>query len=138
MDDTAFTYTYDNNGNLIQKTDKATNETTDYTFNAENKLIRIDLPSGSIAQYRYDALGRRIEKDVDGVITRYVYDGEDILLEFDGTNTQIAKYTHGPGIDEPLIMERGGQRLFYQTDGLGSIIDLTDTNGVIVVQALCL
>ena len=132
LDDTTFTYTYDNNGNLIQKTDKATNETTDYTYDAENQLIRIDLPGGSVAQYRYDALGRRIEKDVDGAITRYVYDGEDMLLEFDGTNTQIARFTHGPGIDEPLIMARGGQSLFYQADGLGSIIDLTDTNGVIV------
>ena len=132
LDDTAYTYIYDNNGNLIQKTDKSTNEITDYIYDAENQLIRIDLPSGSVAQYRYDALGRRIEKDVDGAITRYVYDGEDILLEFDGTNTQIARFTHGPGIDKPLIMARGGQSLFYQADGLGSIIDLTDTNGVIV------
>ena len=131
LDDTAFTYTYDNNGNLIQKTDNATNETTDYTYSAENKLIRIDLPGGSVAQYSSDGLGRRIEKDVDGVITRYVYDGKDILLEFDGTNTQIARYTHGPGIDESLIMARGGQSLFYQTDGLGSIIDLTDINGAV-------
>ena len=132
LDDTAFTYSYDNNGNLIQKTDKVTNETTDYIYNAENKLIRINLPGGSIAQYRYDALGRRIEKDVDGVVTRYIYDGEDILLEIDGTNTQIARFTHGFGIDEPLIMARGGQSLFYQTDGLGSIIDLTDINGAVV------
>ena len=90
------------------------------------------MPGGSVAQYRYDALGRRIEKDVDGVITRYVYDSEDILLEFEGTNTQIARYTHGPGIDEPLIMARGGQSFFYQADGLGSIIDLTDINGSVV------
>ena len=131
LDDTTFTYSYDNNGNLLQKTDKVTNETTDYIYDAENQLIRIDLPGGSVSQYRYDALGRRIEKDVDGVIIRYVYDGDDILLEFDGTNTQIARYTHGPGIDEPLIMARGGQSLFYQTDGLGSIIDLTDINGAV-------
>ena len=132
LEDATYTYSYDNNGNLVQKTDKASNETTDYIYNAENKLIRIDLPGGSVAQYRYDALGRRIEKDVDGVATRYVYDGEDILMEFDGTNTQIARYTHGFGIDEPLIMERVGQSLFYQADGLGSIIDLTDINGAVV------
>ena len=132
LDDTAFTYIYDNNGNLIQKTDKATSETTDYIYDAENQLIRIDLPAGIVAQYRYDGLGRRIEKNVDSVITRYVYSNEDILLEFDGTNTQVARYTHGVGIDEPLIMARGGQSLFYQADGLGSIIDLTDINGTVV------
>ena len=56
--------------------------------------------------YRYDGLGRRIEKDVDGVISRYVYDAEDILLEYDGTNTLIARYAHGPGIDDPAMLER--------------------------------
>ena len=132
LEDTKYTYTYDNNGNLIQKTDKATIEITDYIYDVENQLIRIDLPGGTVAQYRYDALGRRIEKNVDSVITRYVYNNEDILLEFDGTNTQIARYTHGLGIDEPLIMERGGQSFFYHTDGLGSIIDLTDSNGAVV------
>ena len=48
-----------------------------------------------------------------------------------GTNTQISRYTQGLGVDEPLIMERGGQSFFYQTDGLGSIIELTDSNGTI-------
>ena len=132
LEDTKYTYSYDNNGNLIQKTDKATSETTDYIYDVENQLIRIDLPAGIVAQYRYDGLGRRIEKNVDSVITRYVYSNEDILLEFDGTNTQIARYTHGLGIDEPLIMERGGQSFFYHTDGLGSIIDLTDSYGAVV------
>ena len=132
LDDTKFTYTYDDNGNLIQKVDKGTNATTDYTYDAENQLIHIDLPGGSVAQYRYDGLGRRIEKDVDGLVTRYVYDNEDIIVELDGNNIEVARYTHGFGIDEPLIMARGGQSLFYQADGLGSITDLTDTNGAVV------
>ena len=36
--------------------------------------------------YRYDGLGRRIEKVANGQTTRYIYDGEDILLEYDGAN----------------------------------------------------
>ena len=132
LDDTTFTYSYDNNGNLIQKVDTTTNDITNYFYDTENQLIQIDLAGGSVAQYRYDGLGRRIEKDVDGVITRYVYDSEDILLEFDGANTQLARYTHGLGIDEPLIMERGGLSFYYHADGLGSIVDLTDSIGNIV------
>ncbi len=131
LNDATFAYIYDNNGNLVQKTDKSTNETTDYIYDAENRLIRINLPGGNVAQYRYDGLGRRIEKDVDGSITRYVYDNEDILLEFDGNNSQIARYTHGFGFDEPLIMKRGGVSLYYLADGLGSITDLTDSTGAI-------
>lgn len=46
--------------------------------------------------YRYDGLGRRIEKVENGQTKRYVYDGEDILLEYDGSNVLQARYTHGP------------------------------------------
>ncbi|MBI1928691.1 hypothetical protein HYR99_31160 [Candidatus Poribacteria bacterium] len=135
--DEQFTYAYDLNGNLVQKTDKGTGKITQYTYDAENQLIQIQefpdsisLPSKT-AGYRYDGLGRRIEKNVDGVVTRYVYDNEDILLEFDESNALMARYTHGPGIDEPLMMERGGQRFFYHADGLGSITDLTDSAGAV-------
>ena len=91
-----------------------------------------------VADYRYDGLGRRIEKDASGVVTRYVYDDEDILLESDEANTLIARYTHGAGIDEPLIMERDldvsgvfetSEVFFYHADGLGSVAELTDSAG---------
>jgi len=77
--------------------------------------------------YRYDGLGRRIEKAGNGQTHRYIYDGEDILLEYDETNTLLARYTHGPGIDEPVAMTRGGSSFFYHQDGLGSVTDLTDS-----------
>jgi RHS repeat-associated protein len=64
-------------------------------------------------------------------VTRYIYDTEDILLELDGSNNVVARYTHGPGIDEPLIMEKAGASFFYQADGLGSITELTDSAGVV-------
>ena len=137
LQDVQFTYRYDNNGSLIQKTEKATGKITRYTFDAENQLTQIQefpnasLPAAKTVMYRYDGLGRRIEKNVDGVVTRYVYDLEDILLEFDGSNKFLAKYTHGPGIDESVSMERNGQSFFYHIDGLGSIVDLTNSTGAI-------
>ena len=86
----------------------------------------------STSTYLYDGLGRRMEKNVDGAITRYLYDNEDILLELDGSNNILAQYTHGPGIDEPLIMERDGQSYYYHTDGLGSVVAMTDASGAVV------
>jgi RHS repeat-associated protein len=84
---------------------------------------------GSVVRYRYDGLGRRIEKNVDVKITRYVYDNEDIILEYDGEGNLIAEYLHGPGIDEPLMMERDGEIYYFIADALGSIKALVDGEG---------
>ena len=54
------------------------------------------------------------------------------MLEFDGSYMLTVRYTHGPGIDEPLVMERGGQSFSYHADGLGSITELTDSTGAVV------
>lgn len=68
LEDDAFTYTYDANGNLTRKTESTTGQVTTYTYDGENQLVRLDLPNGTVATYRYDALGRRIEKTVNGTV----------------------------------------------------------------------
>jgi RHS repeat-associated protein len=134
-EDANFTYTYDLNGNLTRKTFKSNGNHTDYTYDAENRLVKVEefaagnLTPFATSTYRYDGLGRRIEKVGNGLTRRYVYDGEDILLEYDGANTLLARYTHGPGVDEPLAMSRGGSNFFYHQDGLGTVTDLTDGSG---------
>ncbi|MFH1202579.1 MAG: hypothetical protein V1674_06830 [Candidatus Omnitrophota bacterium] len=106
LEDDNYTYAYDDNGNLISKQNKSTLETTNYTYDVENQLIRIDFPDLTFAEYTYDGIGRRIEKNVNGVITRYIYDNEDIIAEYDGSNTLQANYLHGSVIDEPIKKNR--------------------------------
>ncbi len=64
----------------------------------------------------------------------YIFDNEDILLELDGSNNIVARYTHGPGIDEPLVLEKAGASFFYHADGLGSITEITDATGALKQQ----
>ncbi len=65
LEDDTFSYDYDANGNLKTKADRATpTDITTYTWDVRNRLVRIDMPGGGSATYRYDADGRRIEKDV--------------------------------------------------------------------------
>ena len=126
LENASFTYQYDNNGNMTRKTAKVGGAVTTYEYDAENKLVRVLSPTNT-TNYRYDGLGRRVEKEViAGAITttRYVYDNEDILLELNGSNVLVARYTHGPGIDEPLIMEKNSQLFYYHADGLGSITEI--------------
>jgi RHS repeat-associated protein len=133
LEDANFNYQYDNNGNLIRKTNRATSAFTSYEYDAENRLVRV-VNNGTAINYRYDGLGRRVEKEIIDAgtrMTRYVYDNEDILLELDGSNNIVARYTHGPSIDEPLIMEKGGASFFYHADGLGSITEISDADGTV-------
>jgi RHS repeat-associated protein len=127
--DASFDYTYDANGNLIRKSERATNRSTTYNYNSENQLTRIDFPDATFASYRYDSLGRRIEKNVNGQTTQYIYDRENILFEYAG-DTLIARYTHGPGIDEVISVQRGGTSAFFLTDALGSITRLIDSTSI--------
>ncbi|MFQ5853502.1 MAG: RHS repeat domain-containing protein, partial [Candidatus Binatia bacterium] len=136
LEDSRFTFSYDGNGNLAEQVSKANGDRVVYTYSVDDQLIRVEkftVAAGPVpiltAVYRYDAVGRRIEKNVDGVVTRYVYDQENILLELSVNNQPVASYTHGPTADEPLIMMREGQDFFYHADGLGSIWDLTDGVG---------
>ena len=123
-------YEHDKNGNIISKTDASGK--TSYIYDYENKLIKAILPSGAVAEYKYDPFGRRIEKSAGGMVTRYLYDNEDITAEYDGNNNLKAEYVHGAGIDEPLAMIRAGQNYYYHADGLGSITALTDQAGATV------
>ncbi|GEM_PF-2958463 len=83
--------------------------------------------------YTYDPSGRRIAKDVDGVVTRYLYDGDHCIAEYDANDVQLRKYIHGPCIDEPICMieAAGGYAgtYYYHYDALGSVVALSDADG---------
>ena len=147
-------YQYDLNGNLSVRRRTSTGGarrsprsrsdsagTTRYQYDALNRLVLVETGTGLAVEHRYGPLGRRIEENVNGRVARYLYDGDNILEEYDRRNRLLARYTHGLEVDEPLIMERdqdgdGGfdprERFFYQSDRLGSITALADSTGAIV------
>ncbi len=62
----------------------------------------------------------------------YIYDGNNIIAEYNGNGTLIAKYVYGPNIDEPIRMERlvtPAAICYYHFDALGSVTDLSNTSG---------
>jgi len=86
----------------------------------------------------YDYLGRRVAKTVYGspnVVTKYAYDGDHIIAEYDGSGTLRRKFIYGPGIDEPICLIEVADNnavYYYHLDGLGSVVALSHVNRVLV------
>jgi RHS repeat-associated protein len=132
VSDSSFTYTSDANGNRASRTSRASGQTTTFIYNSLNQMIETDEPSGVVATYKYDAAGRRIEKKASSTITRYIYDGANIVAILDGNNNLLLLLTQGPGVDVPMIGRINGADYFFHQDVLQSVVALTDINGTIV------
>ena len=162
-------YFYDHNGNQISKQAKGiSGDVTAFKYSAENQLLGFTVyaaPSGydpsvlvssqgtpvKRATYVYDPMGRRIHKKVEDFTApsdpkksfarSFVYDGNEILLEYDGNNQLLARYTNSglgadsvmavdvksAGVDAGLAQSAGSY--FYLKDGRGSIADIADESG---------
>ena len=135
------TRAHDSNGNL---TDDGTHQ---YLYDFKNRLVEVKLKStgATVSTYRYDAQGRRVEKDVGGTVTRYILDGVTVVEEFDGTDTWQASYIHGDRIDHPCAMDRADiadvdgdanttevLRFHYAQNALGSVSEMTSPSGAVV------
>jgi RHS repeat-associated protein len=73
-------YKYDREGNLIRKKDKH-GATWRYEWNAAGMLASVKRPDAQEVTFKYDALGRRIEKNFRNVVTRWTWDGNVPLHE---------------------------------------------------------
>ncbi len=113
--------------------------TTTYTWDVKNRLIGIsgfkpDCTSLT-ASFTYDALGRRIQKTINGRTIQYLYDGKDIVQDIENGLPSVNDI-RTLNIDEPLarIDLATNTVRYYHADALGSIIGLSDENGQMVTK----
>lgn len=127
-DESGYGYDYDNQNRLTLVFDDA-NADGVWDDGVEDKL----------AEYVYDALGRRIEyKDhVNGPstrTTRYYHDGQNAIAEFDDSTTPVLQryYVHGTTyVDERAIMHEAAisQDRYYFLRDLYTIDGLVNSRG---------
>jgi RHS repeat-associated protein len=138
LTDGVYNYTYDDEGNRTKRTEIATGKVTEYAWDYRNRLSSVVFKdaAGNVVKsiaYSYDVNDRRISKKIDGVVAeRYVYDGENIALVFDGAGVQTHRYLYGTGVDMVLADETATQVLWALADNQGTIRDIVDNNGVIL------
>ena len=135
--DETFNLAYDNLGHLISKTKSDNTDTTTYTWNSRNRLSAMSriatttnptTTATTTAAFKYDELGRRIERTVTSSstnggqpeTTRFVYDGAQVVLEI--RNTETASILTGLGIDEVIARYTTAGARVYLADALGSVI----------------
>jgi len=118
-------YTYDTNGNLTG------NGLWTFGYDREGHLVSAS-KSGTSVSYKYDALGRRTEKNVNGTVTKFVYSGQDLIEERDGSDNVTAKYIYAGGIDNPVEVIKATGSYFFQQDALGNVTALTNSSGSII------
>jgi len=121
------------------------NDFFQYAYDLDNRLTTVgydnDGEGGSaltpIAEYRYDALGRRIEyvDHVRNITTRYYYDGQSIVADYTyngSTEAPANEYVNGSQyIDERVVMRDVdyGQDHYYLLKDLYTVTGLAGSNG---------
>lgn len=123
------TFGYDANGNLTS------DGSTSYTYDIENRLISA---SGKhSATLTYDPLGRLFRIVSNGETTQFLYDGDELIAEYNGSGALTQRYVHGSQMDDPLIWYQGGPvtpaaRRSLQSDHQGSILSVADASGTAI------
>ena len=71
--------------------------TTTYQYNAANQLVTVSRNNHILAEYHYDAFGRRIGKWVGGVQQWFVYSPEGLLAQLDSHGQMQQAWGWEPG-----------------------------------------
>lgn len=119
----AETYTYDANGNQT-----AAGADT-FAWNAADLLTSASV-DGTTHTYAYAGDGRRISTTTGGATTGFAWDlafGLPMLVaERDGSGATLRSYAYGLDL---LSQSSAGSASYYHSDGLGSVVDVTDDTG---------
>ena len=172
-EDRKWRYYYDSHGNLVLKTMRRSGPSLDagmrdeflawqsgdyaYTWQGNGMLRSVTRPDGKTVTFKYDALGRRIEKVFDGRVYRYLWDGDVILHEWDYAESDrpntIVTETGEVTLDRPEPVENlitwvydsdsyvptakivGDRHYSIISDYIGRPVQAYDDNGNIVWQA---
>ena len=128
-----------------------------YAWLPNGMLGSVTRPDGKVVTFKYDALGRRIEKSFNGRVHRYLWDGDVILHEWEYAETDrpqpivaengevsfdrpeptdnLVTWVYDTGSYVPTAKLVGGKRYGIVSDYIGRPVQAYDEHGTLVWQA---
>ena len=125
------TYQYDVDGFLSTRTQGG--EVTTYSYSSRGELLGVALPDGTLIEYIYDPLGRRIAKRINGTIMeKYLWQGMTRLLAvYDESDNLVMRFQYADG-RMPYAMTRSGSTYYMTYDQVGTLRLVADAYGNVV------
>ena len=135
IQNTTFTYYYDNNGNVIQATDPSKRDST-FTYDALNRRKSSVLPQASpnygtpSASYTYDGLDQLSTfRDFNGLATNYTRDGLGDNTGLASPETGITAQTFDEAGNLVSSTDARGKRTRYRYDALDRVTNIDYASG---------
>ena len=149
---TALSPQYDQNGNLLSDGRRS------FTYDTENQLVSVLVTNGpldaTLSGFVYDGLSRRRIRTeavwrptgwVTNEVVRYLYDGNRVIQERDGSNTVLVTYTRGLDLSGTLegaggiggFLARthpGNHHFYYHSDANGNVTAIINQSTNLVAQ----
>lgn len=155
--DGTYEYQYDGEGNQTKRIDRSTGETRTFIYDHRNRLIRVDdwsrdpgdplapNPGAILTQtveYTYDALGRRIAREVDpdGVASQpsgkefFAYNRDNVWADFNEAGEAMVRYLFGNRLDQNIANFERADLNWFLTDRLGTVAALARPSGNLSVS----
>ena len=120
--DTIF-YKYDNQGNTLEQT--SSKGTTTYQYDIYNRTRQVTTENGDIIKNKYDPLGFRYRKEVNGETHNYIFDGWSITAETNKYGELKSREVRGYGL---VKKETNNKQYYYHQNEHGDITHLTNTD----------
>ena len=128
------TYDYDNNGNMIIKTENP-GRITSYNYDGANRLISLstifDVSQREVFNFEYDGDGNRLSKStINGKRTqssKYLWDVNTILPQVLTESDEKGTTVYALGLDLISMTDPKRVEFYYHHDGLGSVRSLSDS-----------
>jgi len=128
-------FKYDVEGNLTRKVE-ANGNVWQYEYYSNNMLAKVIRPDGTVIAFKYDPLGRRIEKQTSEMTKYFLWDGNNPLHEWEDGNSlrDLVTWVFNDGFVPTAKLTNGGNYSIV-SDYLGTPVEAYDAEGVRVWSA---